>query len=191
VADPPPPRETFKQPRQLLRKCTFCFVHFTLSVHNCPRVYTAMTTVGYTSSRLAPTVARWNRSGTSSSACSSSCASSSSPRALRRGGDAGSSLSIGFAKSKQAVRRRGDVVSVRARVGTAFNKKNGNKGDDEDDEDDAARTSRRALLAGKVLFTVGGRAWNSPRHTSISDLKPYYTLRTSPYTPRPEPQTKP
>jgi hypothetical protein len=83
------------------------------------------------------------------------------------------------------------VVSVRARVGTAFNKKNGNNGDNEDDEDDDARTSRRALLAGKVLFTVGGRAWNSQRHTFISDLKPYYTLHASPYTPRPEPQTKP
>lgn len=119
------------------------------------------TTVATSTSLLASSDARLKRMSASSSS-------------LRRGiGGASSSSRLGSSSSssssKLRARRRGAVTV--ARVGTSF-KKNQGGGNDDDDE---TLTSRRALLAGKALFTVGGEdvCFNALRTHRLVPLTPH------------------
>jgi hypothetical protein len=81
-------------------------------------------------------------------------------RSSARGGGASSSSSslASSSSNKKGVMRARRGVPVHARVGTSFGNKSSSKRKDANDgDDDATLTSRRALLAGKALFTLGGK----------------------------------
>ena len=113
-----------------------------------------MATTIASASVFASSVGRFNRGAHARVTIPTPSSSSSADSLLRRSG-------VGGNKNGALRRRRGVGVTVVAAggVGTSFNNKRIKAKDDDDDEE--TLVSRRALLAGKALFTVGGKVFDN------------------------------